>query len=177
METRLYGADGNLEQRRQFFEREIVEEKQRENLALMDGKLVEAMAELLSVFQGSDVVAAAIVCQLLGITFDFGRLDAKAADRGVACSRVEVSGKRARIAEFVERAEELEPRFLEKLPGVGFRWGDPAEIEEQGPFPELHDFGERFAVAALPADDEQGRLDELLVGGQRAACGRKAWLV
>ena len=83
MEARLHRADGNLEQRRQFFQRQIVEEEEGEDLTLVDRQLVEGMAKLLGVFKGGDVVVAAVVGQLFGIAFNFGRLDAKAADRGV----------------------------------------------------------------------------------------------
>jgi hypothetical protein len=159
------GAFGNGQDAGDVFDREVFEEIEGEGFALEEGKLVEGVMDLLGVVEGDE---GTVGCGAVGA--GHGRVvlgaQAEAADGVVAGGGVEKGGEGARIADCADRAEGLEPGFLEQVPGVGFAGGEAAQVVEERLFPEVDEAFERLGVAALAAGDEEFGFEDLSIWPQ-----------
>jgi len=166
MQAGFNGAGGDAEDRGDVVDGEFFEEVQGQCLALGKGEAIERVMDLLGVVKGEEgaVGRRGFLGFRLGIILV--RSEAQAGDGGVAGGGVEEGGQRPRVAQGLDRAEDLEPGFLEQVPGIRFGGSEAAEVVEERALPEVDDGFECAGLATLALRDEDGGLENLFVGMQ-----------
>ena len=179
MHAGLHRPDRHAEQLGDLLQRQVAQEVQRQRLPLRQRELVECVVNLLGVVERGHIVVQRRLQRRQVSAVTARRRDlviarqAQPADRVVAGGAVQECRQRARVADRADRAEHLQPRLLEQVPGVLFGRGEPPQVVKEGPFPHRDDALERRAVPPLAAVHEQGAFEDLLVGEQRVPGKRR----
>ena len=168
MHAGFHGPDRHAKQVGDLVQRQVAQEEERQRFALRQRELVHRVVNLLGVVERGGVVGrVGRLVQVRAVRRDLVRpRQAKAADRGVAGRRVEERRQRAGVADRVDGAEHLQPRFLEQVPCVLLGRREPPQVLEERPLPHRHDPLERRAIAPLAAEDEEFAVEDLFLWNQ-----------
>lgn len=126
--------------------------------------MFQRLVNLFGILEIRDGIALAVIAYLPGVRIQLKELRAsEPTDRGITGRSIEECRQCLGITKRTQRSEHLQPRFLQQLPGIGLGRCHAAKVIKKRSLPELDDSLECGTVASLPADNQEGRLEQLSI--------------